>query len=452
MSLIRPLTSDFEEYVRDESRTAGEADTISFPTSEDEVRQTLRELHGDGTVHADGTPGGAVPVTVQGGRTGLAAGAVPHGGHVMNLSRMNAFLGLRRDENGIYYLRVQPGVVLANLRKALANKSIPTAGWDKASLEALDELYTGSEQFFPTDPTETSACIGGMVACNASGARSYHYGPARPHVSAVRVALADGDMLALRRGETHATGRTLRLTTEGGRELTLDLPTYQMPHTKNASGYFAADDMDALDLFVGSDGTLGVITEIELALMPNPPVVWGVSCFFESEAAALDFTVAVRPRLSNAAAIEYFDAGALDILRSQRANNAAFASLPDVPARYAVCIYVELDCPDDATALQHSTSWETPCARWVPARMTPGWPAPTSTASASASFATPCPRASTCSSTGAVAPTPSSPSWEATCPCPTSTSTTWWRSTAARWPRAAWRARRGATSAPTTCT
>lgn len=352
MSLIRPLTSDFEEYVRDESRTVGEADTISFPTSEDEVRQTLRKLHGDGTVHADGTPGGAVPVTVQGGRTGLAAGAVPHGGHVMNLSRMNAFLGLRRDENRTYYLRVQPGVVLANLRKALANKSIPTAGWDKASLEALEELYAGPEQFFPTDPTETSACIGGMVACNASGARSYHYGPARPHVSAVRVALADGDMLALRRGETHATGRTLHLTTEGGRELMLDLPTYQMPHTKSASGYFAADDMDALDLFVGSDGTLGVITEIELALMPNPPVVWGVSCFFESEAAALDFTVAVRPRLSNAAAIEYFDAGALDILRSQRANNAAFASLPDVSARYAVCVYVELDCPDDATALQ----------------------------------------------------------------------------------------------------
>ena len=352
MALVRPLTSDFEEYVRDESRTVGEAETISFPTTEDEVREVLRELHGDGTIHADGTPGGAVPVTVQGGRTGLAAGAVPHGGHVMNLSRMNAFLGLRKGEDGTFYLRVHPGVVLASLRKALANKALPTAGWDEGSLAALDELYAGPEQFFPTDPTETSACIGGIVACNASGARSYHYGPARPHVSALRVALADGDMLALRRGEVHAQGRTLRLVTEGGRELALDVPTYQMPHTKNASGYYAADDMDAVDLFVGSDGTLGVITEVELALMSNPPVVWGVSCFFESEAAALDFTVAVRPRLSKAAAIEYFDAGALDILRSQRANNAAFASLPEVPARYAVCVYVELDCPDEATALE----------------------------------------------------------------------------------------------------
>ena len=340
MTLIKPLGPELEEYVRDESRTVGEAETISFPTSEEDVRDVLRELHASAT-----------PVTVQGARTGLAAGAVPHGGHVLNLSRMDKVLGLRRDDSGAYYLLVQPGVVLANLRKALANKSLPASGWDEASLAALDELYAGPEQFFPTDPTETSACIGGMVACNASGARSYGYGPVRPHVSALRVVLADGDVVALRRGEAFASGRALRLVTEGGRELALDLPSYEMPHTKNASGYYVADDMDALDLFVGSDGTLGVVTEIELALMPAPAVVWGVSCFFESEKAALDFTVAVRPALSHAAAVEYFDAGALSILRSQRARSAAFASLPAVDERFACCVYVELDCNDEDEAL-----------------------------------------------------------------------------------------------------
>ena len=275
---------------------------------------------------------------------------MPQGGHVLNLSRMDAVLGLRRGGDGTYHLRVQPGVVLANLRKALANKSVPTNGWDEESLAALDELYAGPEQFFPTDPTETSACIGGMVACNASGARSYGYGPVRPHVSALRVVLADGDVVALHRGEARAHGRLLRLVTEAGRSLSLDLPTYEMPHTKNASGYYVADDMDALDLFVGSDGTLGVVTEVELALMPAPAVVWGVSCFFETEAAALDFTVAVRPTLAHAAAIEYFDAGALSILRSQRENSAAFASLPAVEGRFACCVYVELDCDDEDEA------------------------------------------------------------------------------------------------------
>ena len=346
---IKPLTSDYEEYVRDESRTVGEADTISFPTSEEEVRATLRELHGDGVAVAAG--GTAVPVTVQGGRTGLAAGAVPHGGHVLNLSRMTGYLGLRQGDDGTFYLRVQPGVVLAALRKALADKSVPTADFDEASLAALDALYAGPEQFFPTDPTETSACIGGMVACNASGARSYHYGPVRPHVSALRVVLADGDVIALRRGEVRAHGRSLTLTTEGGRTLELALPTYQMPHTKNASGYYVEDGMDAVDLFVGSDGTLGVVTEVELALMPSPAVVWGVSCFFETEAQALDFTVEVRPRLAHAAALEFFDAGALGILRSQRASSTAFSSLPEVDERFACCIYVELDCASEDEAL-----------------------------------------------------------------------------------------------------
>ena len=93
-------TSEFEEYLRDESRSVGSAQTISFPTCEDEIRSVLRELYPTGT-----------PITVQGSRTGLAGGAVPAGGHVMNLSRAYSYLGLRRDDAGVFYLRVQPGVI-----------------------------------------------------------------------------------------------------------------------------------------------------------------------------------------------------------------------------------------------------------------------------------------------------------------------------------------------------
>lgn len=269
---IKPFTDEFEEYGRDESRSSGEASSISFPTSEDETRAILRQLHVDG-----------VPVTVQGARTGLAAGAVPHGGHILNTSRMNRYLGLRRDDEGHFLLRVEPGVVLSELRKQLGKKVLPTAGWDQASLKAYEELQEAPEQFFPTDPTEASACLGGMAACNASGARSYAYGPMRPHVTGLHVALTDGDLLELRRGEVFAQGRRLSLVTAQGRTLDLDLPGYVMPKTKNASGYFVADDMDAIDLFIGACGTLGVITELEIALQPASAVVWGVSCFFRSE-------------------------------------------------------------------------------------------------------------------------------------------------------------------------
>ena len=350
---VLPLTTEYEEYRRDESRSVGEAEQIAFPTCEDEVRAIMCGVRGQAAAAGERP----CAVTVQGARTGLAAGAVPHGGLVLNLSRMNAYLGLRRGEDGTFYLRAQPGVVLSELRKHLAAKNLPApkGGWDDVSTAALRELAAAPEQFFPTDPTETSACLGGMAACNASGARSYRYGPMRPHVSALRVVLADGDVVALRRGEVRASGRHLSLSTVSGRVLELDLPTYRMPHTKNASGYFIEDDMDAVDLFIGSDGTLGIITELELALMPVPAVTWGVSCFFPSERAALDFTVAARPELGCAGAFEYFDAGALDILRSQRANSAAFASLPALDLQAVCCIYVELDCADEVQALEELT-------------------------------------------------------------------------------------------------
>lgn len=341
MAQIRPFSDEYEEYRRDESRTCGEADSISFPASEQEVRDVLAEFHADG-----------VPVTVQGARTGLAAGAVPHGGHVMSLGRMNRYLGMRQGDDGAFYLSMEPGVVLSELRKNLASKSLAHDGWDDASLASLAAFESAPEQFFPTDPTEASACMGGIVACNASGARSYKYGPARPHVTALHVALADGDLLVLRRGERFADGRTLRLVTESGRELKLDLPTYQMPRTKNASGYYAADGMDAIDLFIGACGTLGVITRIEVALMPAPAVVWGVSCFFATEEAALDLTEKARPALACAAAIEFFDAGALDILRRQREQSTAFSALPKLADDAAVCVYVELDCESEEQATE----------------------------------------------------------------------------------------------------
>lgn len=362
---IRPLGAEHEEYLRDESRSVGEAASIAFPACEDDVRSVLARLAGEagGPGEAAGPgapalPGGAlpaVPVTVQGGRTGLAAGAVPHGGCVLNLSKMNRALGLRREEgpdgSARYFLRVQPGMVLSQLRKGLEGRNLRTSGWDAESLAAWDELRAGPEQFFPTDPTEVSATIGGMAACNASGARSYRFGAMRAHVSALRVALADGDMLDVPRGRFTAEGRRLGLVTESGRRVPVDLPPYAMPHVKNASGYYAADGMDAADLFVGSDGTLGVITEVELALLPVAEVTWGVSCFLEDELQAPGLVDAVRAGIGSATAVEYFDGRALDVLRRARRTGGAFAALPGLEDRWRACVFVELQCADEAQAL-----------------------------------------------------------------------------------------------------
>ena len=87
-ALIRALGPEDADYLRDESRLIGRAESISFPASEAEVREVLRA-----------TAEAGIPVTVQGGRTGITGGAVPHGGHVLNLGRMDRILELRAAGN-----------------------------------------------------------------------------------------------------------------------------------------------------------------------------------------------------------------------------------------------------------------------------------------------------------------------------------------------------------------
>lgn len=339
MANFTPYSEEYEEYLRDESRSVGWASGIAFPESEIEVCELLRAAHESST-----------PVTVQGARSGLAAGAVPHGGYILSTSRMTSVLGMRCDDEGRFFVRVQPGLSLMELRGMLQKANFDTSCWSGESLAAFERFKVAPAQFFPPDPTEASAALGGIVACNASGSRSYAYGAVRPHVSAMRVALAAGDTIALRRGELRAHGRELHIATENGRELNLCLPTYDMPKAKCASGYFVEDNMDAIDLFIGACGTLGVICELELALVPTPAEIWGASCFFPSEAAAIDFTIAVRAALEHATAIEYFDEAALDILRAQKTENPSFAELPELDSDARTCVFVELSCDSEEAA------------------------------------------------------------------------------------------------------
>lgn len=331
--LIKEYSNEYQEYLRDESRTTGHADSIAFPKTEEEIREVLRYCWQHD-----------LPVTIQGGRTGLAAAAVPKGGQILNLTRMKAITGCRKGDKGEYYLSLDPGVVLTELKKAIESKKIDTTGWDHTSIAAYHSLLRDVPQFFTPDPTEASATIGGMVACNASGARSFCYGATRGHISGLRVVLADGDLLVIRRGECFAEGRSLCLTTESGKTLRLQLPTYEMPKTKNASGYYIEEDMDAIDLFIGSDGTLGVISQVEISLLPLPQQIWGATCFFHSEDKAVDAVIAIREAVKGVAAMEYFDGDALSVLRRQKSENPAFAKLPQVEPWAKAAVYIELHC------------------------------------------------------------------------------------------------------------
>ena len=163
------------------------------------------------------------PVTARGAGTSLAGLTVPeHGGVVVDLGRMNKIIEISIEDR---LAVVQPGVVYGDLEKALKPYGF----------------------FFPPDPASGMvSTLGGNVACNAGGIKGAKYGTTKDYVLALEVVLAGGRVL-------HTGSKCM----------------------KSVSGY------DLTKLFVGSEGTLGVITEITLKINPRPPLTCTAMATFD---------------------------------------------------------------------------------------------------------------------------------------------------------------------------
>lgn len=235
-------------------------------------------------------------MTIAGAGTGLTGGRVPLGGWVVSLEKFKR-------------LEVEPGYAIAG------------AGVLLRDLHAATES-TG--QFYPPDPTETGASIGGTIATNASGSRSLKYGATRRWIEGLRVILADGRIMEVGRG--HA--------------INFDCGSIPLPSvTKNTAGYLLHPGMDWIDLFAGSEGTLGVVTEARLRLLPARRAVLAGVIFFPDDDRALNAVDAWRT--APARLLEYFDAPSLALLRNR---------FPEIPraARAAILFEQELASEDDA--------------------------------------------------------------------------------------------------------
>lgn len=257
---VKTQLEDIQDYLTDASNMqGGAAERLFIPETADEVSEILREANEKG-----------IPVTVSGARTGTVGGAIPFGGYVISMERLNKIVEI--DKEGKFAI-VQPGVILGDLQKAVEAVGL----------------------FYPPDPTEWSCQIGGTVATNASGARSFKYGATRDFVESLGVVLATGENATIVRGRDWAMDGEISVTTDEGREIQFKVPTYVRPKVrKNVSGYYNEEELDAIDLFIGSEGTLGVITEIKLSLIEKPKEFLSGIVFFANEPDLLDFVDAVR--------------------------------------------------------------------------------------------------------------------------------------------------------------
>ncbi len=253
-------TAPLSAFLEDSSGYRGTAERVVVPATVEEVRQIVRTCSAE-----------RIPLTVAGAGTGLTGARVPHSGWVISLERF------RR-------LEVQRGSARCG------------------AFVTLSELQTEAsktKQFLGPNPTEISASIGGVIATNAGGARSFHYGALRRHVLALEVTFMDGITRELKRGE----------------RVDFPVPSIAIPATtKNSAGYYLRPDVEWVDLLSGSEGTLGIVTEAEVQLLPEPNAMLSGVVFFPSDAAALDASDAWR-NIPELRLLEYIDQPGLDLLR-----------------------------------------------------------------------------------------------------------------------------------------
>jgi D-lactate dehydrogenase (cytochrome) len=266
------------------------------------------------------------PVLVQGALTSLTGGATPQRDIVVSTRRLTSLEIHPEGRTAI----CGAGVVLATLQAELANHGL----------------------WYPPAPTHDGATIGGNVATNAAGAATFKYGSTRDWVTRIRMMLRNGDVIELRRGQVQVAGGDV-VRVLGSRTFEFVVPSYRTPDVRKISaGYYVRSPMDLIDLLVGAEGTLGIVTEVELRVDARPQVVTGLVFFGEVEK-AIAFVLEMRrasvesrkagARLGlDARSIEFFDRRCLSLLRDTGKLSEYGVNVPDGAE---VCLLFELEVP-----------------------------------------------------------------------------------------------------------
>jgi D-lactate dehydrogenase (cytochrome) len=292
----------------------GTAEGVVFPRDVDEVAAVVRA---------------AKRVLPVGAQSSLTGGATPRGEVVLSTRGLSDITEPTGDT-----VRVGAGVPLSDLQRFLATRDL----------------------YYPPVPTFDGAFVGGTVATNAAGAATFKYGVTRDWVAGLTVVLADGSVLDISRDDVRASDEgVIEVDAIGGGVIRIKIPTYQVPTLpKVSAGYFTQPHLDLIDLFIGSEGTLGVIADATLRVKRRPlRCVALIAC--GSEAQALAATAMLRTDASAAAdpldvaAIEYMDARSLALLDESLFAHAGIRRPTDATTMLLVQLETEGN-PDAALA------------------------------------------------------------------------------------------------------
>ncbi len=331
------ISLSYPTYLCDESKLdGGFADYLFFPTNESQIVAIINMIREKKST-----------LTISGARTGVVGSAVPFGGAVISFDEMKSIIGLDYDKNtSRWFVRLQPGVTLLTLQEVLSNKDF-TDEHNLSVNNAVQEFKeTDKKYFYPVDPTELTASLGGCVGANASGARSFKYGATRKWIKRLRVVLSSGEAISIERGEYMSKeGKFLLQTEDGSQEISL--PHYVVPKAKNAAGLYVDQEVDLIDVFIGSEGIIGVITEIDLWLVELPQLLSNV-LFFKSEGDAIKFVQHLKSNnILKPEFIEYFDSNSFFLLHKKQEKTPNFLKETPISAEEQCAIFFDLEYKEE---------------------------------------------------------------------------------------------------------
>lgn len=302
---------DIEPWLHDAAHYPGGHTTeVCLPRSESQLAAVLARR---------------LPVLAVGAQSSLTGGATPRGEIVLSMARMDSVIEWKSDS-----VVVEPGLLLATLEEQLRERDL----------------------YYPPAPTFDGASVGGTVATNAAGAATFKHGTTRPWVRAISVLLACGEVLDLERGQVTADehGR-FELQLLDGSLVSFERPALTLPAVpKCSAGYWSEAGMDLVDLFIGSEGTLGIVTRVELTLQTSRPALFAGLIPMADDEAAIGLVAALRdaPRV-DIAAVEYMDRRCLELLREDGACERAGVALPD---NAAAALLFQAELPPDMTTAE----------------------------------------------------------------------------------------------------
>ena len=333
-NLLAAITTEVDAvsgYLEDAAHyPGGHATAVAHPRSEGDVAALVQDTH-----H---------PLLPVGAQSSLTGGATPMGEAVVATDHLDRVITVSSSQ-----ITIQAGVPLHVLQSELAQRGA----------------------FYPPVPTYDGAVAGGVIATNAAGPATFKYGSTRDWVRAITVVLADGQVLDLERGQTVAHPGGYFELADGDRVTRIPVPSYHMPDVaKRSAGYFAKPGMDLIDLFIGSEGTLGIVTEASFAVMPRRPRVCLVWIPTPNERHALDLVATLRreaqatwgtrdPRGIDVAAVEHLDRRSLEILREDGADRLHEVPLP---ADTAMALLIHIELPDDSVWTNEDAYGQIACA------------------------------------------------------------------------------------------